>query len=144
MVPSDPSEWRIISSASVFRTYIFVQIESAKDHRGQSVVWNTHTHTCTHHSQISWLATMRGDTPGEPSGMCSCRRILRGPWGKTALLWTGCCLIRVQGKWRDEGLPEDQDGLVIGCPHYWECSAKHVWNTVSKKPVVIPFTPLHA
>ena len=48
MVSSDPSEWRIISSASVFRTYIFVQSESAKDHRGQSVVWNTHTHTHTH------------------------------------------------------------------------------------------------
>ena len=48
MVPSDPSgayypEWCIISSASVFRTYIFVQIESAKDYQGQSVVWNTHT-----------------------------------------------------------------------------------------------------
>ena len=59
MVPCDPSEWRIISSASVFRTYIFVKIESAKDHQGQSVVWNIHTHT--HHSQISWLATVRGD-----------------------------------------------------------------------------------
>lgn len=72
--------------------------------------------------------------------MCSCRRILRGSWGKSALLWTGCFLIWVQGKWRDKGLSEDQGGLAIGCPHYWEGLAKHIWNTIRKKVVVTPFT----
>ena len=69
MVPSDPSgayypEWCIISSASVFRTYIFVQIESAKDYQGQSVVWNTHTHTHTPQSDFLACYSERGHSRG--------------------------------------------------------------------------------
>ena len=106
MVPGDPSGWHILSAVLQFlrRAYLFKlnQPKTARDN-----LWSG-THTHTHHSQISWLAAGREDTPGEPSGMCSCRRILTGLWGNRALLWTGCFLIRVQGKCRDEGLSDDQ------------------------------------